>query len=67
MQSSVYEFLKPKLVKVERLSPVRSKVTLEPLERGFGHARVRSACAGRIRPGASSAAGTRCAGSASRR
>ncbi|MGK2940069.1 MAG: DNA-directed RNA polymerase subunit alpha [Immundisolibacter sp.] len=37
MQSSVYEFLKPKLVKVERLSPVRSKVTLEPLERGFGH------------------------------
>jgi DNA-directed RNA polymerase subunit alpha len=37
MQSSVYEFLKPKLVKVEQLSPVRSKVTLEPLERGFGH------------------------------
>ena len=37
MQSSVYEFLKPKLVKVERLSPVHSKVTLEPLERGFGH------------------------------
>ena len=37
MQSSVHEFLKPKLVKVERLSATHSKVTLEPLERGFGH------------------------------
>lgn len=37
MQVSVFEFLKPRIVKVEQLSATASKVTLEPLERGFGH------------------------------
>jgi len=37
MQGSVTEFLKPKLVAIEAVSPMRSKVALEPLERGFGH------------------------------
>jgi DNA-directed RNA polymerase subunit alpha len=37
MQGSVTEFLKPRLVGIETLSPTRAKVTLEPLERGFGH------------------------------
>ena len=37
MQGSVTEFLKPKLVGIENLSDTRAKVTLEPLERGFGH------------------------------
>lgn len=37
MQGSVIEFLKPRLVDIERISPTHAKVTLEPLERGFGH------------------------------
>ena len=37
MQGSVTEFLKPKLVNIEQVSATRSKVILEPLERGFGH------------------------------
>jgi DNA-directed RNA polymerase subunit alpha len=37
MQGSVTEFLKPRLVDIEQVSPTRAKVTLEPLERGFGH------------------------------
>ena len=37
MQGSVTEFLRPRLVDVETVSATRSKVTLEPLERGFGH------------------------------
>ena len=37
MQGSVSEFLKPQSVDVESLSPFHSIVTLEPLERGFGH------------------------------
>jgi DNA-directed RNA polymerase subunit alpha len=37
MQGSVTEFLKPRLVEIEQVSPTRAKVTLEPLERGFGH------------------------------
>ncbi|GAA5137980.1 DNA-directed RNA polymerase subunit alpha [Thalassotalea piscium] len=37
MQGSVTEFLRPRLVDIETVSPTRSKVTLEPLERGFGH------------------------------
>jgi DNA-directed RNA polymerase subunit alpha len=37
MQGSVTEFLRPRLVDIETISPTRSKVTLEPLERGFGH------------------------------
>lgn len=35
--SSVNEFLKPRLVEIENVSATRAKVTLEPLERGFGH------------------------------
>lgn len=37
MQGSVTEFLRPRLVDVETVSSTRAKVTLEPLERGFGH------------------------------
>ncbi|MFM2483007.1 DNA-directed RNA polymerase subunit alpha [Celerinatantimonas sp. YJH-8] len=37
MQGSVTEFLKPRLVDIEQVSPTHAKVTLEPLERGFGH------------------------------
>src|SRR5574342_1308489 len=37
MQSSATEFLKPRLVDVQTLSPTHAKITLEPLERGFGH------------------------------
>ncbi|MCX8581685.1 MULTISPECIES: DNA-directed RNA polymerase subunit alpha [unclassified Gilliamella] len=37
MQGSVTEFLKPHLVDVVQYSPTHAKVTLEPLERGFGH------------------------------
>lgn len=37
MQGSVGELLKPRIVGVDKLSDSRAKVTLEPLERGFGH------------------------------
>lgn len=37
MQGSVTEFLRPRMVGIENLSTRRAKVTLEPLERGFGH------------------------------
>ena len=37
MQGSVTEFLRPRLVDIEQISSTRAKVTLEPLERGFGH------------------------------
>jgi len=37
MQGSVTEFLRPRMVGIENISPRRAKVTLEPLERGFGH------------------------------
>ncbi len=37
MQGSVTEFLRPRLVAIETISARRAKVTLEPLERGFGH------------------------------
>lgn len=37
MQGSVTEFLKPHLVDIEQISSTQAKVTLEPLERGFGH------------------------------
>lgn len=37
MQGSVTEFLKPRLVDIEQVNPTRAKITLEPLERGFGH------------------------------
>ncbi|MEI6894237.1 MAG: DNA-directed RNA polymerase subunit alpha [Colwellia sp.] len=37
MQGSVTEFLRPRMVGIEHINPRRAKVTLEPLERGFGH------------------------------
>ncbi|ATF09857.1 DNA-directed RNA polymerase subunit alpha [Candidatus Enterovibrio altilux] len=37
MHGSVTEFLKPRLVDIEQVSLTHAKVTLEPLERGFGH------------------------------
>lgn len=37
MQGSVTDFLKPHLVDIEQISATHAKVTLEPLERGFGH------------------------------
>ncbi|MDH3309894.1 MAG: DNA-directed RNA polymerase subunit alpha [Gammaproteobacteria bacterium] len=37
MQSSATEFLKPRLVDVQTLTPKHAKITLEPLERGFGY------------------------------
>lgn len=37
MQFSTKEFLKPKLLDIEHITPTHAKVTLEPLERGFGH------------------------------
>ena len=37
MQESVYEFLKPRVVKVAPVNDLQAKVTIEPFERGFGH------------------------------
>ncbi|MBA6414142.1 DNA-directed RNA polymerase subunit alpha [Parahaliea sp. F7430] len=37
MQTAVNEFLTPRVINVEEKSSVRAQVTLEPLERGFGH------------------------------
>ena len=37
MQSSISDFLKPRVVEVEPVSANRARITLEPLERGFGH------------------------------
>ncbi|QOI11315.1 DNA-directed RNA polymerase subunit alpha [Blochmannia endosymbiont of Colobopsis nipponica] len=37
MHNLVTEFLKPRLVNIEQISATHTKVTLEPLERGFGH------------------------------
>lgn len=37
MQSAVNEFYTPRHIDVTELSPTRSRVVLEPLERGFGH------------------------------
>ncbi|ANZ22683.1 DNA-directed RNA polymerase subunit alpha [Buchnera aphidicola (Diuraphis noxia)] len=37
MQHLVLGFLKPRLVDIEQISTTHTKVTLEPLERGFGH------------------------------
>ncbi|QNS01675.1 MAG: DNA-directed RNA polymerase subunit alpha [Buchnera aphidicola (Pentalonia nigronervosa)] len=37
MQNSINDFLKPRLVDIEQISTTHTKVTLEPLERGFGH------------------------------
>ncbi len=37
MQSNPNEYLKPRVVEVETISPSRARVTLEPMERGFGY------------------------------
>jgi len=37
MQRSVSEFLTPKSIAVQQVTATHAKVTLEPLERGFGH------------------------------
>src|SRR6185503_5433814 len=37
MQNNPYDFLTPRAIDVEALTPFHAKVTLEPLERGFGH------------------------------
>ena len=37
MQGSATDFLKPRLVDVHSLGAMRAKITLEPLERGFGY------------------------------
>ncbi len=37
MQGSAKDFLKPKLIESVAISTNRSKIVLEPLERGFGH------------------------------
>ncbi len=37
MQSAVNELLTPKFIGVDQLTSTHAKVTLEPLERGFGH------------------------------
>lgn len=37
MPNAATEFLKPRLVDVQTLSSTHAKITLEPLERGFGH------------------------------
>jgi DNA-directed RNA polymerase subunit alpha len=37
MHNSPTEYLKPRVVDVEVISPLRARVTLEPMERGFGY------------------------------
>ena len=37
MQASVSEFLAPRIVDIQQVDDTHAKVTLEPLERGFGH------------------------------
>jgi len=37
MQGIATDFLKPRLVDVQVINELRAKITLEPLERGFGH------------------------------
>src|SRR5580658_8856535 len=37
MQNNPFDFLTPRAIAVETVSPFHSKITLEPLERGFGH------------------------------
>jgi DNA-directed RNA polymerase subunit alpha len=37
MQGSLSDFLKPSIVNVQNINDTHAKVTLEPLERGFGH------------------------------
>lgn len=37
MQNNPFDFLTPREIAVEAISPFHARITLEPLERGFGH------------------------------
>lgn len=37
MQNNPFDFLTPREIAVENITPFHAKITLEPLERGFGH------------------------------
>ena len=37
MQNSTSEFLRPRQIDVDALSPTHAKVSMQPFERGFGH------------------------------
>ncbi|MEO6145599.1 MAG: DNA-directed RNA polymerase subunit alpha [Sulfuriferula sp.] len=37
MQSSTADLLKPRIIDVETVSPLRARVIMEPFERGYGH------------------------------
>ena len=37
MTDAITDFLKPRIVNVQTVSDLHAKVSLEPLERGFGH------------------------------
>ena len=37
MQGSINDFLKPRVVKVQPVSPRQARIVIEPFERGFGH------------------------------
>lgn len=37
MQSNPTEYLKPRVANVQEITPLRARVTLEPMERGFGY------------------------------
>ena len=37
MQNNPFDFLTPREIAVETITPFHAKITLEPLERGFGH------------------------------
>ncbi|OGT35848.1 MAG: DNA-directed RNA polymerase subunit alpha [Gammaproteobacteria bacterium RIFCSPHIGHO2_12_FULL_37_14] len=37
MQNNPFDFLTPREIAVETINPFHAKITLEPLERGFGH------------------------------
>ncbi|MEO0974787.1 MAG: DNA-directed RNA polymerase subunit alpha, partial [Pseudomonadota bacterium] len=37
MAAALTEFLRPKVVKVDKLTDHHAKIVIEPMERGFGH------------------------------
>ena len=37
MASALNELLKPKIVEVQQVGPRAARITIEPLNRGFGH------------------------------
>ena len=49
MQSSVTEFLKPRVVKVHPVAPRQARIVIEPFERGFGHTLGKSIGMGFVR------------------